>query len=117
MMRKLLSLALLVAAVAFAQESPDTAITENTWRGTLVDQACKQANVDEPCPVGPNTREFALSIDGGILLRFDENGNKLALDALRKSRSGGNANATAVGEREGRLLKVQSVEVGGPPVS
>ena len=104
----LLALALLASAAE---------ITENTWRGALVDWSCKQAQVDQACPVGPNTREFALSIDGGILLRFDENGNNLTLQALRETRVGGNVHATAIGEREGRLLKVESIRLGNAPVS
>lgn len=103
------------AVVQSEQSAPE--VTENTWQGALVDWSCKQAHVDQACPVGPNTREFALSIDGGILLRFDANGNVLTLEALRKSHAGGNAEATAVGEREGRLLKVESIRVGEPPVS
>jgi hypothetical protein len=97
--------------------APAAEITEDTWRGTLVDWSCKQAHVDQACPVGPNTREFALSIDGGILLRFDENGNKLTLKVLRERGAGGNTEAEAVGKREERLLKVESIRIGPGPVS
>ena len=113
----LISLALLVGSgatlTAVGQETPaGSEITENTWQGVLADWACKQKSVDAPCPVGAGTTQFALSIDGGILLHFDERGNELAQEALRKSGAGGSVEATAVGEREGRLLKVESVRIG-----
>ncbi|MEZ5365830.1 MAG: hypothetical protein R2748_26735 [Bryobacterales bacterium] len=111
LMIALLATTPLVAAAVVNNRAPEERITENTWQGELTDWTCKQAHVDQVCPVGPNTKEFALSVDGGILLRFDDNGNTLAVRALAKERVGGNVPAVVVGEREGRMLKVESVEL------
>ncbi len=112
----ILALALLTpltaAPAVVHQEEPGLEITENTWQGALVDWDCKQARVDQVCAVGPNTKRFALSVDGGILLHFDDHGNELALKAVRQTKVGGNVDAVAVGEREGRLLKVEAVRIG-----
>ena len=100
-----------LVAAAVVNQSPTERISENTWQGELTDWSCKQVHVDQVCPVGPNTKEFALSVDGGILLRFDDNGNALAARALAKEHVGGNVPAVVIGEREGRMLKVESIKV------
>jgi hypothetical protein len=103
----ILSIALFVTAAAVE-------ITEDTWKGTLVDGDCKQANIEEVCFPSAASKRFALSIDGGVLLYFDDHGNELALDALQQTEAGGGAEATVVGKREGRLLKVESLRIGAP---
>ena len=118
----LISLALLafagVAPAAIVHETPPgVEITEDTWQGVLVDWDCKQKSVEPACPVGPGTERFALSIDGGILLHFDDHGNELTLEALREARAGGSVEAIVVGKREGRLLKVESVRIGAVEIS
>ena len=118
----LISLALLawtgVAPAAIVHETPPgVEITEDAWQGVLVDWDCKQKSVEPACAIGPHTMHFALSIDGGILLYFDDHGNELTLKALRMARAGGNVEAIVVGKREGRLLKVESVRIGTVEIS
>lgn len=117
----LISLALLAwagAAPAIVHQTPPgVEISEDAWQGVLVDWDCKQQSVEPACPVGPQTTRFGLSIDGGILLHFDEHGNELTLKALREAQAGGNVEAIVVGKREGRLLKVESVRIGVVEIS
>ena len=107
-MRALLLAGVLFAASAAAQEA------ENIWRGKLVDWDCKQRDVAQACPVGPQTERFALSADGGVLLPLDRRGNQLAAEAVRDSGAAGNVPVTIEIEEQddpGGMLKVQSVQV------
>ena len=101
----------LAAMLLRGQEPPESEVTAETWIGAIVDWDCKQRSERDPCGVGPGTKRYGMSIDGGFLLEFDERGQELAREALAKARAGGNARIRAVGEREGRLLKAESVEV------
>ena len=83
---------------------------ENVWVGKLVDAECKRADPEPACPVGPATKEFAMSVDGGRILYFDAKGNELALELMKETGAGGNIPARAVGEREDRTLAVESLE-------
>jgi hypothetical protein len=116
----ILSLALLAttsfgpAAVAQRQD-PAVEVTEDVWKGALVDWDCKQADPEPACGASLQTKHFALSIDGGVLLYFDEHGNELAAKAVSKAGAAGDA--IVIGVREGRLLKVESVRIGSVEIS
>lgn len=97
-------------AAVVLQDQPAEEITENQWQGALVDWDCKQTAVDQVCAVTGKTQHFALSIDGGILLHFDDRGNEMAAKVVRTSAASGNVRVVATGEREGRLLKVSKIE-------
>jgi hypothetical protein len=82
-----------------------------TWIGKLVDQTCKEKNIDHNCPVGPSTERFGLVIDGGIILPFDEKSNEMARETVAKDGRKGNIEVDVVGSRQGGLFKLQSIEV------
>jgi hypothetical protein len=103
------------AAVVPSQQQANVEVTEDVWQGALVDWDCKQKDPEPACNAGLHTRHFALSIDGGVLLHLDEHGNQLAAEAVRKAVAAGDA--TIVGKREGRLLKVESVRIGSVTIS
>jgi hypothetical protein len=83
---------------------------ELTWVGKLVDQACKEKNIDHNCPVGPTTERFGLVIDGGIILPFDEASNKMTHEVVAKDGRKGNIEVSVVGGRQAGLFKVESIE-------
>ena len=70
---------------------------ELTWVGKLVDQACKEKNIDHNCPVGPSTERFGLVIDGGIILPFDEASNQMTQEVVAKDGRKGNIEVSVVG--------------------
>jgi hypothetical protein len=101
----------LAPAAAVAQEPAEI------WNGALVDWDCKLANVEEVCAATKSSRRFALSVDGGVLLFFDDRGNELALEAIRQANADAQVEPTVLGRREGRLLKVESIQIGSVHIS
>jgi|GEM_PF-4947228 len=102
---------LFFASLAFAAEG------ENIWRGDLVDADCKQADSSQPCPVSAATRHFALSADGGVLLRLDAKGDELAAQEIQNTGAAGTVAVTieTFPERDvDRRLKVKSVKITQP---
>jgi len=93
------------------REQADIADPEFTWDGKLVDQACKERNIDHNCPVSPATQRFGLVIDGGIILPFDEASNQMTKDALGKGGFKGNIEVSVVGARQQGLFKLESIQV------
>jgi hypothetical protein len=83
---------------------------ELTWVGKLVDQACKEKNIDHNCPVSPTTEHFGLVIDGGIILPFDEASNQMTHEVVAKDGRKGNIEVSVVGERQAGLFRVRSIE-------
>ena len=88
-------------------------ITEDVWIGKLTDWDCKERDPEPPCPVDSGTENFALVVDGGIILRLDERGSELAREAVEEARAGGNLAARVVGVRVERVLEVREVELVG----
>jgi hypothetical protein len=89
----------------------ETSLSEFTWLGKLVDQACKEKHIDQTCPVSPATERFGLVIDGGIIVPFDEASNQKAKELAAKDGRKGNLEVSVVGSREGGAFKVQSIEI------
>ena len=97
-LRNLLFFILSVSAVAQpTSTSKAEAVGSEThsWNGILVDAArtncgpaAERAVISGGCPVSMQTANFALRLNDGKFLKFDEGGNTKAMDALRKSRHG-----------------------------
>lgn len=86
---------------------------DNIWRGDLVDWQCKQEDPSRPCPVNRRTSQFALSADGGVLLKLDSKGNELAAEELARTGASGTVAVTIETFEEGaidRELRVKSVQ-------
>jgi len=106
----------LVGAWWFGVREPppiEEEITEDVWIGKLTDWDCKERDPEPPCPVDSRTTNFALVVDGGIILRLDERGSELARKAVAAARAGGNLAARVVGVRVERVLEVEEVELVG----
>lgn len=88
-------------------------ITEDVWIGKLTDWDCKERDPEPPCPVDSRTENFALVVDGGVILRLDERGSEMARGAMEEARAGGNLAARVVGVRVERVLEVEEVELVG----
>lgn len=124
-MRNAIGIAILAAIVLTASAAPAAdgdspqwkTPSEDVWIGKLVDADCKSRDPEPPCPVGAATKAFGMSVGGGYLLSFDERGNELARELIRETGAAGNVPARAVGEREGRTLKVRDLRLEPPPSS
>ncbi|MBI1354155.1 MAG: hypothetical protein GC160_07400 [Acidobacteria bacterium] len=103
-MRYLLPLALVLALPAVSQQA------DNMWQGKLVDWQCKQIDQSKPCPTSPHTKEFALSGDGGVLLRLDAKGNELAHQELVRTGEFGNTPVTIETYEEQQVEHVMPVK-------
>lgn len=97
--------------VAAGGDGQRESTAEDVWIGKLVDADCKERDPEPPCPVGPRTTAFGMSVGGGYLVSFDEGGNELALELLRETGVGGNPEVRTVGERDGRTLKVEDLRL------
>lgn len=93
------------------QQAVEKPNPEFIWVGKLVDQACKDKNIDHNCPVSPATERFGLVIDGGIILPFDEASNQRAREAVAQDGRKGNIEASVVGVRHNGLFKVESIQI------
>lgn len=86
------------------------AMDDNTWVSKLVDQDCKDNNVENACPVTSATERFGLVIDGGIILPLTEEGNQMTKETLAGAYKG-NVEVTVVGKRSAEGFAVQSIKV------
>jgi hypothetical protein len=93
------------------QEAAGKSDPQLTWVGKLVDQACKEKNIDHNCPVSPATEHFGLVIDGGIILPFDEASDQMTREAVAKDGRKGNIEVSIVGERHNGLFKLESIQI------
>ena len=90
--------------------APESTLDEFTWRGRLVDQACKEKRIDQICPVSPATARFGLVIDGGIIVPLNEAGNDKAKELVAKDGGTGNLKVSLVGARQGGTFQVRSMK-------
>jgi hypothetical protein len=121
MKRTILWAFVLVCALAFTahsaapvndrEQANDNADAEFTWVGKLVDQACKEKNIDRNCPVGPTTERFGLVIDGGIIVPFDEPSNQITREKVAQDGRKGNIEVSVVGARQNGLFKLESIQL------
>ncbi len=84
-----------------------------TWTGTLIDVACKQANAASKCDATGETKSFGLVTSDGKTVKFDEIGNAKTMAALemRKGPAAGEKKASITGALEGDTIKVEAVQV------
>lgn len=92
------------AAVAMAE----------TFSGTLMDVMCKDKDPvahTRDCAINCAKSGFGLATADGKFLKFDEAGNKTALDVLKKSKKDKDLKATVTGTLTGETLQVTAVEL------
>ena len=110
-----LAAAVALGIVFIGPKEPAPEVTENTWIGELVDWDCKLEHVDEPCPVNAETRRFGVSVDGGILLDLDEEGDAFGapqLAGIRPRRETWRRSSSGFGTAA--ILTVESIELAPP---
>jgi hypothetical protein len=108
---------LLIALVVLALAAPIFAASQ-TWKNvTLIDSNCAAKMKNNP---DAHTRECALQCAGsglgiltsdGTFLKFDANGQKEALAALKTSNKADHLRATVTGEKMGGMIHVQSLKL------
>lgn len=110
---RLLVLAALVSALA----SSGFAAAE-TWKHVpLVDAMCGnevKANPDAhtaACALHCGASGMGLLISDGSFLKFDAEGTRLALAAIKASKKEDHLRGTVTGERNGSTIKVQSLKL------
>ena len=96
------------------------AIAAETWKDvSLVDANCSQkvkANPDAhttKCALGCAKGGYGIFAADGTWLKFDEAGNKLAVEALTATKKTDHLRATVSGERQGDTIKVASLTLDG----
>ena len=107
----------LLALIVLALVLPGLLAAETWKNATLVDTMCAQKIKDKP---DKHTKTCALNCSGsgmgiltsdGTFLKFDEEGNKKAIAALKSSDKSDHLRATVTGEKEGDTIKVESVSL------
>jgi len=86
-----------------------------TWKGTLLDITCQgknNANHNRECALKCANTGLGISTPGGKFLKFDKNGNTMALAAL-KAATDDNLAAEVTGTLRGDTVKVSSFLLGG----
>lgn len=108
-MKKLWMAAIVVAGL------PVLASAE-TWKGvSVIDTLCVSKVKAEPdkhprsCALQCQKGGYGLLTSDGAYLKFDEEGNKQALAALKASTKDDHLRATVVGTRDGETVKVASI--------
>jgi hypothetical protein len=111
-----------IARAAVTEEKNDGG-QKDSFTGVLIDQACGSKMTEKDNPeeaAAAHTKSCAMKdacqksgyglISGKVLLRFDENGNKLAKDYLQSAQEDNNLRVTVMGERQGDSIKVTSIK-------
>ena len=94
----------LCSAAAFAE----------TWSGTVVDVACKGKDLaghTKKCAVSCSKSGYGLVTADGKFVKFDENGNSKALEALKATAKEKDLKATVSGSLDGDVIKVESISL------
>ena len=125
-MAAMLILAGLVAVVATGQEKK-TGQESSTFKGYVVDQMCGKGMAKKSNPMekaAGHTKECALEdacaasgygiFTGGKWLKFDSAGNKLAKDAITKSKREKGLMFEVTGTIDGDLLAVSGLKEASP---
>jgi len=118
MIKKIGLLAASVALIALAQVT--LAVGEEKFSGNLLDVACAgrmAGNVDKAkahkksCALMENCQKsgFGIVTSDGKLLKFDENGNKQALELLNKTSKESDIVVEVTGTKDGDTLKVSKL--------
>ena len=114
----------LFAGAARLTAAPAAAASENTpITGVLIDQACGAKMMEKPDPekaAEGHPRACAMKdscaksgyavISGKDMIKFDDNGDKLAKDFLENSKAEDNLRVQVEGTRDGDQIKVTSIK-------
>jgi hypothetical protein len=103
-MKKALLVFSLFSVAAFAE----------TWNGTVVDVSCKGkdlASHTKKCAMGCAKSGFGLVTADGKFIKFDEEGNAKALEALKGTSKDADLKATVKGTMDGDVIKVESISL------
>lgn len=97
---------------------PPALAADQTWTNvSVIDSLClakfKAKPDDHPreCALQCVKGGYGLITAEGAYLRFDETGNKLALEALKSSTRSDHLRATVTGERDGETIKVRTLKL------
>lgn len=103
--------------VAWALVLPLSAAAE-TWKNVaVVDTMCSVKAKAEPdkhttkCALTCAKSGFGILTADGSFLKFDEAGNEKAVAALKQTKKADHLRATVSGERDGDIIKVQSLSL------
>lgn len=89
-----------------------------TWKNApLIDSMCLSKVKADPdkhptqCLIQCSKSGYGILTPDGTYLKFDEAGNKQALDALKATKKKAGIRVTVTGDREGDTIKVKSVAI------
>jgi hypothetical protein len=106
------------AFVALAAAFPLAAAVQTWTNVALIDHKC--STKIKPRTVDTHTRSCSLTFESsgygiltadGTFLKFDKEGSQKALDELKASAKKDHLRATVTGDREGDMVKVQSIKL------
>ncbi len=93
-------------------------VRAETWKSVpLIDTMCLtkvKANPDKhptECLIQCSKSGYGILTSDGTYLKFDEAGNRQALDALKKTKKKDSIRVTVTGDRQGDTIKVASVAI------
>ena len=118
-MKKIVMLASLVATLALAQIAW-AALDDKKFSGNLIDAACGNKNKEHSAKIAGHPKSCALMeacmksgygivTADGKFMKFDENGDKLALALLKGTKTEKNIQVEVSGTEEGDVLKVTDI--------
>jgi len=112
---KKLARTLLLISLGF---SVPALVRAETWKNVpLIDTMCLtkvKANPDKhptECLIQCSKSGYGILTSDGTYLKFDEAGNRQALDALKKTKKKDSIRVTVTGDRQGDTIKVTSVVI------
>ena len=105
-------------AVAFALVCLPAALHAEEWKALpLMDGHCAGKMANDPdahprsCALQCAKGGYGVIAADGTYLRFDDEGNRLALEALKKSEKKDRLRATVEGTRKGDVIAVKSLTI------
>ena len=118
-MKKIVMLASLVATLALAQIAW-ASLDDKKFSGNLIDAACGNKNKEHSAKIAGHPKSCALMeacvksgygivTAEGKFIKFDENGDKLALALLKGTKTEKNIQVEVSGTQEGDILKVTDI--------
>ena len=118
-MKKIVMLASLVATLALAQIAW-AALDDKKFSGNLIDAACGNKNKEHSAKIAGHPKSCALMeacmksgydivTADGKFMKFDENGDKLALALLQSTKTEKDIRVDVSGTQEGDVLKVTNI--------
>jgi len=95
-----------------------TLVWAETWKNVpLIDAMCLSKVKADPdkhtteCLIQCSRSGYGILLSDGTYLRFDEAGNKRALDALKATKKKAGIRVTVTGDRTGNIIKVTSIAI------